>query len=310
MTLFAVDDEPEPVASNWNPFGDEFEVPAGADDDHENGRRKPRFNAYNGRYNDLPPVPGFEHVKTWTRVTTLKSTLEDQWRLDAWKRRQVFMGIKYDPKILGEITPQLDPTTRFGKKRLDQLTDRAIAVAGSHEGRDRGSELHEILERDQDGTLDLDTLDDDHRLWLDGYHNALTDHGVRFLPEYSERVVVIPELGCAGTLDTLADDNGTIKVGDLKSQKWLPGQFDSISLCIQLACYANAAFMLDDESWTWENVPQIDRTKGVVLWAPAVKPGEAQIIDVDLEFGWEMALLSKEVRQHRNRKGVVTRRMP
>ena len=27
--------------------------------------------------------------------------------------------------------------------------------------------------------------------------------------------VVIPELGCAGTLDTLADDNGTIKVGDL-----------------------------------------------------------------------------------------------
>lgn len=310
MSLFLVDSPDPDPAANWNPFGDEFDVPDGVEEEHGDGRRKPRFDKRTGRYIDLPPVPGYEGVKSWTRVTTLKKTLEDEWRLNAWMRRQVFMGIKYEPRILAEIGPQLDPSTKFGKRKLDALTERAIEVAGSHEGRDRGSDLHEILEADQAGTLDLSTLDDDQRAWLDGYRGALTDHGVRFLAEYSERIVVIPELGCAGTLDTLADDNGTIKVGDLKSQKWEPGQFDSISLCIQLACYAHAAFMLDGESWTWENVPQIDQTGGVILWAPAVEPGKALIYDVDLDFGWEMALLSKAVRSHRNRKGVVTRRKP
>src|SRR5690606_40071490 len=109
--------------------------------------------------------------------------------------------------------------------------------------------------------------------------------GVTLLPAYSERVVVIPEIGCAGTLDTIADDNGVLRIGDLKTQKWEPGVFDRISLCAQLASYSRAAFMLDTESWTWEAMPQVNQEMGVIIWAPAVEPGKAEIYEVDLSFG-------------------------
>jgi hypothetical protein len=304
VSLFDV--ETGPVPENWNPFGEEFAEPVS--DAPSDGRRKPGFDERTGRYNDLPPVPGYEKVKTWMRVTTLKSTLEDQWRLEAWKRRQVIMGIKREPKLLGEIGPQLDPSTKYGRAKLDQLVERAIEIAGSHEGRERGSDLHEIIEAEQNGSLGLEELDEERRVWLDGYRRCLRAGGVTLLPEYSERTVVIPEIGCAGTLDTIADDNGILRIGDLKTQKWEPGAFDRISLCAQLASYSRAAFMLDTESWTWKAMPQVNQEIGVIIWAPAVEPGKAEIYEVDLSFGWEMVLESLKTRANRNRKGVVTKR--
>lgn len=301
MSLFDVE-ESEPVAENWNPFGEEFEAPDGPGD----GTRRPSFNKYNGRYDDLPPVPGFENVKSWTRVTTLKSTLEDQSLLEAWKRRQVVIGIKAEPKLLGEFGPQLDPSTRFGKNKINAIADRAIEIAGAHTGRERGTDLHTVIEDDQFDRLDLDALDDETRTWFEGYRRCLDDHKIKLLPEYSERTVVIPEIGCAGTLDTIALDNGLYRIGDLKSQKTLI--FGQMSVCIQLACYSRAAFMLDQESWTWQNMPQVEQDKGVIIWAPAIEPGRAEVHDVDLDFGWEMALESVKARKNRNRKGIITKR--
>jgi len=301
VSLFDTD-EAETDAVPWNPFGEEFAEPASAG--HPDGKRRPHFNKHNGRYDDLPPVPGYEKVKSWTRVTTLKSTLEDQALLDAWKRRQVLLGIKKDTRLLGEIGPQLDPSTRFGRNKLNSLCERAMEAAGSHDGREKGTDLHTLIEGDHQTSLDLDSLDDEYRAWFTEYRRVINDGDVKILPEFVERTVVIPEIGCAGTLDMIVSHRGKLRIGDLKSQKTLI--FGQMALCIQLACYSRASYMLDEKSWTWKTMPQVEQDLGVIIWVPAIEPEQAGLKKVDLEFGWHMALKSREVRKDRTRKGIVT----
>jgi hypothetical protein len=300
VSLFDVEDQSE--AETWNPFGEEFEVPASAGE--PNGKRRPHFNKYNGRYDDLPPVPGYEKIKTWTRVSTLKTTLEDQSLLDAWKRRQVLLGIKNDTRLLGEIGPQLDPSTRFGRDKLNSLCERAMTAAGSHDGAEKGSDLHSLIEVDHASPINIDTLDDEARRWFREYRRTLVEGEISILPEYVERTVVIPEIGCAGTLDMIVNHRGKLRIGDLKSQKTLI--FGQMGLCIQLACYSRASYMLDETSWTWKDMPQVEQDAGVIIWVPAIEPEQAASKRVDLDFGWAMALKSREVRKDRTRKGIVT----
>jgi len=300
VSLF--DAETETDAETWNPFGEEFEVPASAG--ASDGKRRPAFDERTGRYCDLPPVPGYEKRRTWTRVTTLKETLEDRSLLEAWKRRQVLLGVKRETRLLGEIGPQLDPSTKFGRNKLNSLVDRAIDLAGSHEGRDKGSDLHALIEIDHADPINIDTLDDGSRAWFREYRRVLHEGEIKILPEYVERTVVIPEIGCAGTLDMIVSHRGLLRIGDLKSQKTLI--FGQMGLCIQLACYSRASYMLDETSWTWKDMPQVEQDAGVIIWVPAIEPEQAAPKRVDLEFGWAMALQSFQTRKDRNRKGIVT----
>lgn len=282
-----------------NPFGEEFDY----EDPGDTGPRRPHFNAYNHRYDDLPPVPGYESVKSWTRVTTLKDTLEDRSLLEAWKRRQILLGIKIDTSLLGRIGPQLDPSTRFGRSKLNDLCERAMETAGAHEGREKGTDLHALIEGDHVSPLDPGSLDDGVREWLTEYRR-ITQGSVRIIPEYVERTVVIPEIGCAGTLDMIVDHDGRNRIGDLKSQKSLT--FGQMGLCIQLGCYSRASYILDQESWTWEDMPSVEQDFGAIIWVPAINPKQARLKKVDLEFGWTMALESVNARQNRNRKRIIT----
>lgn len=298
--------DPEPDEEP-NPFGEEFDAPPVSANGSKPGRKKKiTFDRW-GRYNNLPPVPGYEDVRGWTRVSTLKETLEDQYRLEAWKRRQVVLGLKRNPGLLQSFTRQLDPRSKFGKDKLNRIADQAMELAGSAEGAKAGTARHEIIEAVYDPTITLnrDLLEPEELEWLQGFELIIEAKKIRFIPEYAERPVVIPQIGCAGTLDTIAEHAGTWKIGDLKTQRWKPGQFDRIGLAVQLGCYANAAYMLDFDTWSWQNMPQVDRTEGVIIWAPAEEPGVCKPLGVDLVFGWEAALASRQAREWRNRKGII-----
>jgi hypothetical protein len=302
-----VDPEPDPDDQDSNPFGEEFDTPpANASGSKSTGKRRITFDRW-GRYNNLPPVPGYEDVRGWTRVSTLKETLEDQYRLEAWKRRQVVLGLKRNPGLLQSFTRQLDPRSKFGKDKLNRIADQAMDLAGSAEGADAGTARHEIIEAmyDPTNTLDRDLLEPEELEWLQGFELIIEAKKIRFIPAYAERPVVIPSIGCAGTLDTILWHEDRMKIGDLKTQRWKPGLFDRIGLSVQLGCYANAAYMLDFDTWSWQNMPQVDRTEGVIIWAPAEKPGVCKPLGVDLEFGWEAALASRQAREWRNRKGII-----
>lgn len=273
------------------------------------GPREIEYHPTWGGYSNLPPVPGWEGKTYWTRTSTLAKTLDDVWNLRQWEKRKVIWGIRQNPSILDLIGNRIkDPDGKAGKEILNAVATRALEQAETFKGADAGTDLHDLTEEmDATGKVpERATLDQTRTLV--SYFNSLRSQGLVVRPEYTERVVVCPELGCAGRIDRIVTEGEIMMIGDVKSQKWEPGAYDSLALAIQLGVYANASWMLDAKSWTWERMPQVSKKEGVVFWIPSVRPGVAEIYDVDLEQGYKFARAAKMLREWRYQKGIVTKR--
>jgi hypothetical protein len=249
-----------------------------------------------------------------TRASTIASVLPDKYHLELWKQRQVVRGIVAKPGLLELVNgPRFNHETKRGKEILNSVAYTAMEEAGSHDGATAGTKFHDLAERfDRGEGLTLDpSLTADDLAMLDAYEREMRKHSIKAVAEFMERVICVPSLGVAGRLDRIYNDNGVLRIGDLKSQKWEPGIFDSISLSVQLAIYSNAEYMLDMsvKPWKWVPMPKIDKMVGICMWVPAIEPGRAEVHDVDLAFGWMLAKASVKTREWRKRKDVVSRRM-
>lgn len=284
----------------FNPFENEHAVQP------ESPANEIKYDRW-GRYANLPAVPGVG-VQPWTRVTTLAKTLEDTYFLDLWKQRQIVMGLAETPNLLDLVKgKRFDPTSKHGKDILNSIATQAMETAGSFSGADRGTEFHNVAEKiDSGGVVDVSDVDPAMAEMIRAYSNLLIRAKIRPIPELMERIVCVPSLGVAGRLDRIVDDNGTLRIGDLKSQKTL--DFGHMSLAIQFACYANAEYILNFETWAWEPMPEVDKTMGLIAWVPAEEPGRAEVHEVDLTLGWTLARAAAKVREWRKVKGIVSRR--
>lgn len=297
MTSFTTDD----------PFGDDFDLPEGS----QSASKEIEYDRW-GRYANLPAIPGVTSFQAWTRVTTIAKTLEDTYYLELWKQRQVIMGIRNRPSLLDPISgARFNPTSNHGKTLLNSIASTAMDEAGSYTGANKGTAFHDLTEafdRGDMATMPLDTEEERNSFeMLKAYKRQLDLHNIEMIPSLMERVVACPALNVAGRLDRIISDNGVLRIGDVKSQKTL--DFGQMSLAIQLAVYANSTHMLDQETWTWEPMPEaLDKSTGVILWVPAEEPGRAEVHDVDLDFGWTLAKAAVRVREWRKTKGLVSRR--
>lgn len=311
------------ITEEINPFGGEI-ITEDEPDEIESGPKPIAYDRW-GRYANLPGIPGVVGPMPWTRVTTLAKTLEDTYFLELWKLRQTVIGIKLRPTLLDAIGGRdvgtlLDLLADGGEmpKRLKDLLNgvasTAMEEAGSFDGATKGTSFHDLAEKlDEVGkTVDelpgfAETLPEESVRMLRAYHGALQAHGLRAVPEYMERIIAVPELGVAGRLDRIyAEADGTLRIGDLKSQKTL--DFGHMSLAIQLACYSHAKWIFNQFTWEWEPMPELDPSTGVIAWVPAVEPGRAEVHDVDLDFGWTLAKASARTREWRKKKGIVSKR--
>lgn len=295
-----------------NPFGDEFEPPNGP----ESPSNKIEYDRW-GRYANLPPIPGLRGVQPWTRASTVAKTLGDTFALNQWSQRQVIRGLVGNPDLYDVIREHItrarfNPESPNGKKVLNGYVKAATTEAGSYAGAQAGTKFHDLAEQYDRGeawSAGPDVGQDDLDM-MDAYQRSMSIHRIKVLPDLMERVVCVPELGIAGRLDRVVLDQGAMRIGDLKSQKWEPGAFDGIALSVQLAIYANAEFILnmDADPWRWDPMPEIDRETGVIMWVPAIEPGTAEIFDVDLIAGWRMTKASVKTREWRASKAFVNRR--
>lgn len=268
--------------------------------------RQPKFNRW-GWYEDLPAIPG-HGTGPWPRVTTIKETLTDQYGLTQWKQRQVLLGAAQQPELLKAVSgARFNPTSDHGKRTLNALVDTMHDVAGSFSGADKGTVFHKHSEALDAGAdpKELGLTREQYDM-LRAYWNLRKNAGIK-PSEYSERIVFIPALGAAGTLDRLDWDSDVLKVGDVKTQKSL--DFDGMSIPIQLAMYAHAEFILDHDTWTWLPMPKVDLRTAMVYWVPASEPGRAELHDIDLVKGWKYAQASVRVREWRKDKSTITRRV-
>lgn len=91
-------------------------------------------------------------------------------------------------------------------------------------------------------------------------------------------------------------------VADLKSQKSM--DFGGLKIAIQLAIYAHAYAVWNEDTETWEDPPPIDQEEAAVLWAP-IGHGACEPFRVNLVRGWHWAQRSLEAREGRKENLVV-----
>lgn len=257
---------------------------------------EPKRDRY-GRY--LLPAPGEEKPVAHTRATTLARTTADTFNLDQWGRRMLLQGASKRPDLVA-LAASLDPEQ--DKKRLNELADQAQEAAAAGAGANYGTAMHAFTAQ-VDAGLKVSPpppLDRD----IEAYSRTLAGLGITTVPGMIERVVSLPSMGVAGTLDRMnlvALDGWDLPViGDVKTAKSIWG-FGEIAL--QLALYANAEWLHDLAAGTCEPMPAVDRKRGLVFHLP-VGRADCTVYVVDLEAGWEAVQLALDVRAWRARKDL------
>jgi len=253
-----------------------------------------KFDRWN-RYLLPDPVTGEE--RAWTRATTWANTLSDPWGLLDWKQRMVAKGVatRDDLRALASALP-LDS----GKKQLNEVARDAIEAAGGSSGRNLGTALHEWtaqVDRGEEPEIpapwDRDVAE---------YHATLARYGVRVVPGLVEQIVCVPELGVAGTFDRIVLWDPEAYIADVKTAATLDYSWTEIA--IQLAIYANAEWIWNAVTETWEPSHPPNRTQGLVIHLP-IGQARCELWWVDLELGWAAAQLAADVRDWRKRSDIA-----
>lgn len=232
---------------------------------------------------------------SFPRVTTIAKCLDDEGALTAWKGRMTATGLVHRNDLLVAASAALED-----KSALDRIVQQAIEAAGASSKANIGTALHSLtqaLDLGQQPAI-LPGLQGD----VDAYLTGIVRHGVIIDPRFVEVLLVNEKYEYAGTADRIARFNTRKKkqVFDLKT-----GSIDYAmnAIAVQMAMYANAEYIYDWRTQEQTPMPDIDKTRGVILHLPAGK-GELSLYEVDLVAGWEAAQMAMEVRTWRKRKDL------
>ena len=249
-------------------------------------------------------IPGQPRLTPYTRCTTFVDCIEDKTALAAWGRRMVLLGAAHDP-VLVDRARQLDPDDNHGKKALNRLAERATALAGSHTKRDKGTFLHRLSEHvDRGEALPPATAQDVADM---AAYKAATVH---LDVVHVERLVVVDSLTVAGTPDRICYYTGPGPAGkpfarnliaDLKTRSV---QHRALKMAMQLAVYSRGQFY-DHQAQARSPLPDVNQHWGLIINLPAGS-GQCTVYWIDLDLGWQAALVAQQVRQLRSRRRILT----
>ncbi len=234
-------------------------------------------------------------AKAHTRATTWAKTLEDTYNLEQWGNRMIALGMAKRPDLVmgaAACTPE-------DKQTLNQLCKQAKDAAGGGARAVVGTALHRVTQRVDMG--EKFEIPDMFKKDVAAYLDLLASHNIKIIRDYIERVVVIPDLGVAGTFDRVVEYNGELLIADVKTGDGL--DYAWLAIAIQLALYANASTIWDTVEEIHHPMPKVSPTEGLVFHVPA-GAGTAELYKVDLSIGWTAALLCGQVRDLRNSKGL------
>jgi hypothetical protein len=246
-----------------------------------------------GRY--LIPDPDTGEVRAYTRATTFAKLTADTYHLNQWKVRKVVEGLAARP----DLVLAASALTADDKKALENIAEAAKEHAGGSTGATIGTALHSLTEKVDRGETPhvVPPYDAD----VAAYVEAVAAAGLDILPEWIEKVVVLPGLDVAGTLDrVVADRSGRLLIADLKTGRSLP--FGEIA--IQLALYANASHTFDPATGELTPMPDVDRDTALVFHLPA-RSGRCEVLEVNIAEGAAMFPTLAAVQRWRKRKDLA-----
>lgn len=286
--------------------------PFGLDGAEEDVKRDGR-----GRY--LLPHPATGREEAFQRTTTFNKIATDQFNLQAWRMRNVAVGLAKRPDLM-ELAANLDVT--LDKKELNGICEQAETAAGSNSAANRGTALHKATEV-YDVTGKLSKVSPVHRPRVKEYAAALKAAGISIVPGLIERRVVHTGYQVAGTFDRIGEltpealatfgadpAGGDRTIVDYKTGRTL--DYGMAEIAIQLVVYAdgfNANGVYDPHADTWERTHgQVRSDFALVIHQPAALPElGVMIYRVDLEPGRHGADVCAQVRSYRKSKPVVYR---
>lgn len=248
-----------------------------------------------GRYKLADPETG--EVKGFTRATTFADAMEDKTGLNKWHMRMAAHGLA----LRHDLYARVAATSPEDKGNLDKLVKEAQEAAASSTGANIGTALHAFTEQVDVGQAPHvpDPWDKD----VAAYRDMLKAAGVRILPEYVERIICLPGLGVAGTLDRIVEVDGQLFIADLKTGRDL--SYGWVKIAIQLALYANATHLLRVDGTGWDPMPEVNKDRALVFHLPAGK-ANCSVHGVNIRAGWEMAQVCGTIRDWRKRKDLAT----
>lgn len=287
------------------------------------GEKETKRDRY-GRY--LIPHPDTGKEQAWTRATTFAKSISDTYALSQWGLRMALLGATVRPDIVQRAHGK---HVKADKQLLDELTADLKNAAGDKVAANLGTSMHSFTEmadrawHSPGGPRSvMDQVPPDCRPMVETYISLLEETGLEPIPHLIEFTTVVKQYGVAGTSDncykvtkplTLKIGRGEVHlvpgeyvIGDKKTGKDLDYGWQEIA--IQLATYRegiNTAGVWDRHTETWDPDPlkgaKVRTDAGVVIHLPVDKEAEKTptVYGVDLESGWNAAVLCERVRAWR-----------
>lgn len=256
-----------------------------------------------GRYRRPHPITG--EIMEFTRCSTVAAAVQSTFALDRWQRGRLIKGLAGRPDLV-ELAQGIEVDDM---RALEKISERAQESAGVHNGADKGTALHRFAELIDGGRVLPRAISEVNRNDLGAYRDALDRNGLIALPELMERVVWVDDLEVCGRLDriyqiTTADGEILFVVGDLKTSQHDPIKYSAVSVAVQLSIYSRARFFeVGNGTGLWEPPPvPVDQDLGLVIHFPSGS-ARAQVFEVDLGLGWELAGMAMRIRDLNSARG-------
>jgi hypothetical protein len=299
------------------------------------GEKETKRDRY-GRY--LIPHPDTGREQAWTRATTFAKSISDTYALSQWGLRMALLGATMRPDIVQRAHGK---HVRADKKLLDELTAELKTAAGDKVAANLGTSMHSFTEmadrawHSPGGPRSiLEQVPPDCRDDVETYIRLLEETGLEPVPHLIEFTTVVKQYGVAGTSDNCYKvtkplvlgigraevrlSPGEYVIGDKKTGRDLDYGWQEIA--IQLGTYAqgiNTAGVWDRHEETWEPDPlsrfdkpgtKVRLDAGIVIHLPVDKSGTKQpaVYGIDLESGWNAAVLCERVREWRKLRNLAS----
>ena len=237
------------------------------------------------------PVNG----EPYTRISTLAGALDDKGGLADWKAAMAMLGMAKSKSIFAQVAhlasahdqPWYEPSA---KKPLKELVARATDLGGASDAAGFGTAFHGLCEV-LDGGEAPQYVPDELQPWIEARQTALAD----FEPVLIEPFVVNDELKAAGNPDRFlrCRKTGTVYAADDKTGTDEPRYGEKVSIQVAIASRS----VLYDQKTGVRTPIDCDQKRGLMIHTP-LRLGKPQctLYWLDLEHGWDMALLAADVK--------------
>lgn len=236
----------------------------------------------------------------YQRVSTFAEILDDKRGLIDWCAANAAIGVVRDRAIFAQLahlsSAHRDPwNVPAAKKALKPLVEKAQQAAGSEDASGLGTAFHGLAELIDQG-IEPEFVPEPMDEWLEVYRQKTAAWEVLD----TEIFVVQDELQVAGSIDRLLRhrESGRVVAADVKTGSSEPDW--PLKVTVQVAAYARGQRYDQETGERTPLHPNIDLEHGLLIHVP-IRTGEpkADLYELDLTAGWELAQLSARVREAR-----------